>query len=140
MLEPRCQSTRSYTQEAIMLLDPSIPVSFPTIPQIQAYMPTSTRLRPTSASCKCVSQQHDQETVVLFRACCEHLGPHATETNSFRGSPCYEKDRTRMMWFDTSFLVCEFVRPFFSGELFFLLVLRRYTILYSIMFFLCILS
>ncbi|CAM9165625.1 unnamed protein product [Ectocarpus fasciculatus] len=49
--------------------------------------------------------QHDKDTVVLFRACCEHLGPHATETQCFRGSPCYEKDRTRMMWFDTSFLV-----------------------------------
>ncbi|CAM9271014.1 unnamed protein product [Ectocarpus sp. 12 AP-2014] len=49
--------------------------------------------------------QHDKDTVVLFRACCEHLGPHATATQCFRGSPCYEKDRTRMMWFDTSFLV-----------------------------------
>ncbi len=57
-----------------------------------------------------VPSQHDKDTVVLFRACCEHLGPHATESRCFRGSPCYEKDRTRMMWFDTSFLVCEFER------------------------------
>eukprot|EP00752_Nemacystus_decipiens_P004365 g3989.t1 len=49
--------------------------------------------------------QHDDDTVVLFRACCEHLGPHAADTKSFKGSPCYEKDRTRMMWFHTSFLV-----------------------------------
>eukprot|EP00903_Cladosiphon_okamuranus_P015467 g14281.t2 len=49
--------------------------------------------------------QHDKDTVVLFRACCEHLGPHAAASGCFRGSPCYEKDRTRMMWFDTSFLV-----------------------------------
>ncbi|CAM9808749.1 unnamed protein product, partial [Choristocarpus tenellus] len=49
--------------------------------------------------------QHDRDTVVLFRTCCEHLGPHIVSTGCFLGNSCYEKDSTRMMWFNTSFLV-----------------------------------
>ena len=36
-----------------------------------------------------------EDSVVLYRACCEHLGPHAAESQNFKGVDCYEKDQTR---------------------------------------------
>jgi Domain of unknown function (DUF4291) len=36
-----------------------------------------------------------EDSVVLYRACCEHLGPHAVENQNFKGVDCYEKDQTR---------------------------------------------